>query len=781
MNKITVYLQSLFFIYFIVFLSGTLYGQTPEIHKLKIPANILFDQTKFVKVEKNQMISITATGKWTPCTTKPYGYCGPDGYPPGHMRHKDPDRCAQLTGKLNNQIFNIGSSKTFIASASGKMIFSMKDSLTQAWFIDNDGAMDIVITISPSVQPIKIPGIPVGPGISIPSSNKNSLNNGIQGLSLIEEDREYTWNGCGETLVTLAPGSKISYIFEFSDPFDTTNYTDSFDPFTVANVSQRIFGKHKYKESGASYDIFLTVNLTKRIYNPDLTFKDEPAVFKAGPFKVIVVDHLPEYIGNAFFIISGPFDITDRKHDINEDNVDIIYEDPDINVVNFYITGFFKLFTELPQGIDTGLEPDRFSGIEPGSVKYRIDFGDKTAPTDWIQFEEVNKAKPKTLVEIDKSAMFISKTFSHDYSEPGEYKLKVKMAYKEVEYKTVSSGNVAFTYKKSISKYKYIQNFRKVYVFDRTPPRITSEQLIEYQGTTGDPVKFEFFAEDNHSEKGIKKGILHIQNPKDLNKFIPYSMEIQKTGKSDVKGQCFKLTKTINLFSDFANKNSTTIVPLKYYIELVDEEGNINHGVTTVKEDTPPFYEYKETKDKLNPIEYGELTIFDNDPPDVTLLLSEKEEKILEIKAVEGIDDFQENETEFKELTIENKLNQQKWFIKDKIINPQAIFDKSINTKLKDGLIEVIQGRRYKLDILTTDNVDTGAEKISFGFNGSYLYEEKNVKLSRYFIFSGKKNQTLCVRLNDSQNINGTCAFRELIIPVKVRSTSMIIKTVGKK
>ncbi|MCK5682940.1 hypothetical protein KAJ27_02425, partial [bacterium] len=448
-----------------------------------------FDPAKGIRVKKNQTITVNASGSWT-LANGDYPFTGPQGYNPPFM-FQNKQIYFYLQGRINGNTFIIGKTKSFIVSDDGILLFG-HDDLPFAYF-NNAGTINLTVTIKPAELNVMIPGIPVsitGNEIINPIKGK-TYSNGITGLPIIQEDKNYTWYGYGEKKVTLAPDSKITYSYDFGDSYDTKLYTRTFNPFNVTNVPRNMYGIHKYKESGKIYSIYLTIKYKERIQQGLDKFIDKNSVNISGPFNVIVVDHTPQFLGFAMPWIQGCGNITEKNIPLKKWS-DIIYEDQNIKPAEFTGVALLQFYHELPSGMDTGVNPDRFSGVDPKSVQYKIDFGDLTPQTNWFPFTSVNNLPIPDKTSPITQSVFFTKIFTHFYKIPGTYKMKLQLKYKEVNYNPKKINSTTYSYTKTESSWKYTTGIENIIVIDRTPASINKTEIHDYIGFTGDDLDFKF-------------------------------------------------------------------------------------------------------------------------------------------------------------------------------------------------------------------------------------------------------------------------------------------------
>ncbi len=622
---------------------------------------------------------------------------------------------------------------------------------------------------------IMLPGIPVSPGTAAGtttnlSSSKNNFD-GITGLQIVEEDKEYVWKGFGNTPVTITPDTLIEYRFDFSDPHDTKPVSGSFDPFKTPDISAAISGKHKYTESGQKYPIFLTIIYSERSTTTAGAFKDEMKTRIAGPFNVVVIDHLPEYVGNALIMINGPGNST-GKNLPDKKRTEYVYED---SQETFSLIGLFKFWAELPAGVDTGVSPDRFGGVDPLSVKYKIDFGDGTPETNWQQWQEVQQIRPKTINDPIKQDEFETNPFKHLWAEPGEYRFKVTLSYQEIEYTDIVFNSSTYSYTKKRSPERFGIYSHTIIVFDRTPPRINSSEIKEYTGTTGDELEFSFYIEDNNMHKPLSSACCYIEDHKNEGKYLRHDLTISDKTPGQQPGYGYDLTAKIKMPDDYAHKESTEKKALRYYIELIDGAGNKNIGETAIVENLSPDY------GKTSSIIFGNLVIKDNDPPSISVTVLYNNNKVFSRKFSECIqDNLNKGILEYGNLKSTNLLLSDEVDIHD-ITNNPAMFGNTIKDIFINNLtMQVQEDKRFHLLVEASDNVDKQKiSKLIYEFDSGKKGEENSNKASLFLIFNDPGDHKLSISAEDRNNLDGTFATRKITIPFKVSDSFFKTKTLG--
>lgn len=620
-----------------------------------------------------------------------------------------------------------------------------------------------------------IPGIPVAGGSPLGVQSQSRQNNGIAGLRIVQEDIEYEWTGSGETQLMLAPDSDVRYTFDFGDRFNPQPVSGCFNPFRTSNISRSIAGNHKYTESGNDYEINLVIDVVTREYNPDGTFLDSPLTLKAGPFKVVVVDHMPDFGGTAVPFLVGPGNVTDKTVQI-DGITDVIYEDPESDVSGIKVGGLFKFYSELKPGTDTGVKPDRFSGVDPKSVRYWLDFGDGKGEQlfDW---PEVNKLSPGSGSEILKQVSFMSKPHRYPYSEPGEYDVVCRTGFKTVSFEEVSFDGKTYTWRKIADPERVMISKRKVVVIDRTPPRLLASELKKLAGTTGDPLEISFTVDDNHALKDLKEAEIQIEEWGKKDSFKPYKMDIEYLGPDTVRGRKYRLScKTdLRLPENFASKEGNAVEFLRYKLRISDSEGNVNDGKTSITEDRPPWY------GNNGPTAYGKLRIYDNDPPSLCVKVTLKEKLISHVKIEEKVSDFQGNVHEYGKVSVCDEIAGSCTMLDDCEKNPLPFATGLIGITLPDSFaLRIPEDTRFQVEVTTTDNVDAGAQKVMIGTGLENMQEFADRSALHTLIYSNPGPAVLIVQVNDRKNSDSTCSFRRILVPVQVGDSQVYRKTVGR-
>lgn len=714
-----------------------------------------------IQVVKGQPVTITASGSWG--TTPMASDCGPEGYPPPTNPNLRLQGRITQGGSTISQ-FDVGAMKKFEAPFDGELRFGHDKISGARW-----GEMTLTIVLEPAPITVSLPGKPGSPS-----------GGGIGGPGIVNEDKAYDWWGVSETSVTLAVNTMITYEFDFKDSFDPAPYKRTFNPYTVPDILNEFKASHKFKESGI-YPVSLTTTYT------DVDTKSETKLY-AGPFSIVAVDHSPEFIGAVIMMIRGPGNIiekslTDKNITVsNPASTDVIIEDviqnSQGNKANFYIFGMFKLFAELPEGLDTGTDADRFGGVIPDSVKYRIEYGDGNA-SPWIPFTAVNVASPSNAADFNVSKPFLSDPFTHAYKQPGEYTMSATLAYKCVEYEPVMANGVVYTYKrKQNPPVQYTTKTRTVIVSDETPPRIPDAEIRNIYATTGDPLNIEFNTGDNHPVKELRNAWLYIEKkPKTLD-FKKIRMEIENRGPSSLCGNSYRIfTDEWVMPSEFAVKKSDPSNYLKYYLNLEDGEGNINNGLTNIKEDFPPAY----LDGGLNTIKYGKLFLTDNDPPDIVFTVEVRDEAVAVHSVKEEVADFRDGPGNYGKMQICDLLKGTCQLVNDHAANAYA--PSNIPWTVPGAYfseITIPEKTRLVVRVSTRDNVDGVANRISLGFKDELLVSDSGqADFSK--VLSEIGNRDFFIIVEDKVNLDGKVSFRKISFPVKVIDTNVFVKTLGGK
>lgn len=673
-----------------------------------------------------------------------------------------PDHTMKLHARIDQgRLFPVGMNSTFTVQNAGILTFGHTDpdnpirtmqdgSVIHGFCDDNLGFMTVTVTVNPALQPVAIPGIP---GL-IPNQQNPD---GITGLKIVEEDSENSWNGVGQTTVILTPGVPVKYTFDFGDPLDPAPWIDSFDPAGLLNIAQRISGKHKYKENGL-YDINLKIEFSQRIYNPDGTFADRQETFHTNPFTVIVVDHAPQFTGNAIFMINGPGNATGKPYPTMP-KTDVIFED---DATKYNLLGLFKFFAELPPGSDTGVDPDRFSGVDPATVKYRIDFGDGTPETAWIPYDSVNQVRPKNIYDPIVQESFPSAPFTHEWMEPGTCRMKVTMTYQEISYVDIKFNGTIYTYRQERSGWLEQVKTQNIIVIDRTPPRILKDELRKYTGTTGDEMEVQFKVEDNSKIKDLKSAQLFYEDWGNRNSFKKIDLNILKTGPSQIRGDEWELSGKLKMPENFAHKSLADPL-LRYYVRIIDGEDNENISTTTVTEDTPPFY----GTDKSG-CTFGDMQVIDNDPPGLTFTVEARENSSFCAEIKEGVaDEYQNGTCVYKDVQVCYPVSGMCQMKPDPVLNPMNPGGVIIPVQLEESAV-VFEDTRFSVRVSSTDNVDGTAQRVFFLLDDAVLSERMSGEVSEPLLISQPGEKTFSLQVEDRANIDGTRCYRKVSWKVKV-------------
>ena len=704
-----------------------------------------------IMVKKFDKITLSGfSGQWR-SPEEGGSYCSYIGYSSNVAWNMSLVYCIYSSGSPNNMT-TAGISKVLQAGVDGELRFSCIDPNKG----DNDGSINVTYSIKPGIIKASVPGLP-----------QTDCPDAIQGLRIVQEDITFTWKGSGVQTVTLAPESILSYTFTFGDG---KSHSDSFK-VTDASIVDKITGPHKYLDPGL-FDINLEVRYIERTFTGG-TSSDRQCIIKGGPFKVVVVDQLPEYIAAGMIFLSGSGNsagVTSVPPGVKS----TIFEDNGENPVQFYLNGSFFFYTELPPGSDTGVDPDRFGGVNPSTVKYWVDYADGQE-IGFVPWPEAQSLSPNHFTS-PRTPKFPRCSLPHNWSEPGLYILKAKTDFKLIGYKGISHDGIIYSWEKypipDIQAQPY--NQFKFLVADRTPPRIPVSQIRDFYLTTGDPAFLNFIVEDNHPEMNIKEARVWIEKSSGSSKYNSYPMIVTNKGNAETKGLKFK----VELLNWKAPGNISVKEAggkhLKFYLTVKDAAGNVNPGTTSIVEDKPDMF-YGRT----NPISYGKLIINDNDPPGIYFTL-EAAGCIASYYVNEGVCDFFApgiyGKTSIGYLTKGITLE-----FEDIEPNFQSALSPSNTTVIK-GFSQAVfpEKTRINISIDTEDNVDMVASKIRAGFNGN-LKKWTSGKCNFSKIFHKPGNHVFQITVRDKNNLDGTHNFRKVELPVKIVDSTVHVRTLEYK
>ncbi|MCK5687309.1 hypothetical protein KAJ27_24450, partial [bacterium] len=309
---------------------------------------------------------------------------------------------------------------------------------------------------------------------------------------IVQEDVKCSWTIDNPSDIFLKLDTYVEYEWSFPNPPGSPLIKRGRIKVDK-NTSTKVLGlklraSHVFKEAGI-YDISLNLKFTEVIQNGD---KIEEVLRNYDYMKsVIVVEHIPEYIGNVLASISPPIIV---KEDI--DNL-------------FLFKTMFTFTKKLPENMCTLV--DRFEGVEPGTITYSIDWGDgEVSPK--IDYPNTEK----TLIgdnPIPAVRYIKIEGVTHNYLEPGNYTVRLLITYYEKHYeeypiKSDTGQIIGYDYK-LIGPFTHIAT-KNITVWDQTPPVIVNGSFSDLEATSGDPLEIKLEVSDNHPSEAITSAKIHF-------------------------------------------------------------------------------------------------------------------------------------------------------------------------------------------------------------------------------------------------------------------------------
>ncbi len=571
---------------------------------------------------------------------------------------------------------------------------------------------------------------------------------------IVEEDKPSKWTVTNPKGVMLKPGSFIHYGWKFPDPFGVpipkTGKILVDDKLTPQLVKDRLRAAHTYKESGI-YDILLNLKFIEVVSSGSNT-KDVPRDYNLKKL-IIVVEHIPEYLGNVLGVISAP---------------PIVKEDVD---TPFDSSTMFSFTRILPQGSVSLV--DRFEGVEPGTVTYSIDWGDGEVTPD-VPYPGTSKADIGTNPNPQVIYAKIS-DINHKYLIPGDYKVKLIIKYFERKYKDYpipdANGSIIGYNSRVKGPYTHIA-VKKFTVWDQTPPVISNGKFDNLDATSGDPLQIQIDATDNHPVEPIKFAKLHyIFYPANWKKDdSPDEWKTVNANLSPNGAGSWNINASVIIPKDFATKEFPTVKrkslqKLKYYFQIEDGSGNINYGDVDIVDNHDFTKRYG-----ANMTDYGEINVTDNDPPDILVVLDSKQDnKIYTYEVSGGEADFSLIPGKFGKVKKLFKSVQKK---SDELIKLQ---ESPLTVKSQDRInpVEFSNDQNLREDtriFLSWKVFDTVDGELQ-------LQSDTGLLNKNYIVFSKSGKRKIDFFSFDNVNPDGSVNGRKLLIDLLIQKLSMHRKT----
>ncbi len=467
----------------------------------------------------------------------------------------------------------------------------------------------------PVVQKVTIPAPVVG------SSNYEA----ITPPGIIQEDVNCSWTVDNPSDIFLKLDTTVKFQWTFPNLNGSPtiqNGTIKVDKSTTGKqLASQIRGRHTFMDAGI-YDIKLNLKFTEVIQNGE-KIDDIPRDYNYSK-TIIVVEHIPAYIGNTLATITPPV---------------IIQEDIDNR---FLFNSMFSFTRLLPENAISLV--DRFEGVEPGTVTYSIDWGDADVSSE-MNYPGTDKASIGDNPNPSVKYLRIP-GITHNYLEPGNYVVRLKITFMERHYEKypiISDAGQIIGYNfKIIGPFTHIAT-KSITVWDQTPPVFVNGSFPDLYATSGDPLEIKLDVSDNHPDEPISSAKIHymIYPSQWKGNDLPEEWKSMDALIELNGDQIWSVSVKINIPDDFATKNfkSNAIKDmkyLKYYLEVKDSTGNTNIGDIDIVDN----HNFKNKYD-ANGVDFGQINVKDNDPPNIIVVLNcEQDKRIFTFEAIGGEIDF---------------------------------------------------------------------------------------------------------------------------------------------
>lgn len=451
-------------------------------------------------------------------------------------------------------------------------------------------------------QPVNVLPIPV-PVIG------TDYYDAISPPKILEEDVPGEWTVNNPKGIILKLDSYIEYEWRFPDPVGGETVSNGKilvdSKLTSQLVKKMLTAGHTYKDAGV-YSIFLNLKFVEAV--PVGTSIQE--IPRNYDFKktVIVVEHIPEYLGNVLSVISEPPIL---KEDVEQ---------------KFELNTMFSFSRILPP--DAVSLVDRFEGVEAGTITYCIDWGDgqKTAfqPYPGTEKSAIGDNPNPSVRYLNVPDLY------HKYLVPGDYRITAEIIYSERYYKDypVLDGNgqiIGYNFKIA-GPFKHVA-VKNVTVWDVTPPVLLSGGFEKVEATSGDQIVIHSMFRDNHPVDPIKSARLHYtvypgnwesESAPVMWRELPADVRATGGGNFDVSAMVvIPKNFATKVFPGCPRKDNKL---LQYYFEVTDAAENTNFGDKDILDN----HDYQNNYG-ADGMDFGDISVNDNDPPMIMVAFHSRE------------------------------------------------------------------------------------------------------------------------------------------------------------
>ncbi len=460
--------------------------------------------------------------------------------------------------------------------------------------------------------------------IPVPSVGSASYD-AITPPDIVPEDLKCAWTVDNPSDILLKLDTDLNFRWSFPNPKGAPVIRSGkikVDKNTTAKaLSSRLRTTHIFKDAGI-FNIDLNLKFIEVIQNGDV-IEYLPRDYNYSK-TIVVVEHIPEYIGNIHATINPP---------------KIVTEDVESH---FQFSTMFSFTRLLP---DNALKiVDRFEGIEPGTIMYCIDWGDGSK-SPLMDYPGTDRTTIGTNPSPSVKHLKIE-GITHKYLNPGNYTIRLNVTYSEKHYEKYpivsDTGQIIGYDHKILGPFTHIAT-KKITVWDQTPPVIVNGSFSDLDATSGDPLEIIFEVSDNHPTEPISSARIHYMfySAQWKGNDTPEEWKTIDAKIESIGNNIWSVSGQVHIPADFATKNFDLnplkdMKTLRYSAEITDGSGLVNMGDSDII-DNHDF----NNKYNANGVDYGVITVTDNDPPNITVVLNCKQDKrIFTFEAVDGEYDF---------------------------------------------------------------------------------------------------------------------------------------------
>ncbi|MCK5682863.1 hypothetical protein KAJ27_02030 [bacterium] len=401
---------------------------------------------------------------------------------------------------------------------------------------------------------------------------------------IVQKNIKESWTVANPSNIFLKLGAYVIFKWTFPNQLGSSPTIIRGKIKIGKSMTSKIFNSklrqdHIFNKSGV-YNIKLNLQFTEIIQSGDKIFPVRRNYDYSK--KIVVVKQLQKYLGNILSTITPPASV---KEDI---------ESPFLFSSMFYFA-------------------NKSSGIEPGTITYKIDWGDgnvsKEIKYPGTDTDSIGSSTSTQNIKI--------KGIKHKYHAPGNYIVRIIVKYKERHYR-------GHDYKIH-GPLTHIQT-KDILVRDQTPPVFVNNVFEKLHGTSGDPLEIKIKVKDNDPLNPISKAILHYSMyPAGWHSYdSPTVWNKINTVIKKIDFQTWTVSGKIPLPIDFATKSfpkfpRKSMKKLNYYFEIIDNTGNVNHGDLDILDNNDIKKKYCK-----NGTDFGEIIVKDNDPPSLWIFIENK-------------------------------------------------------------------------------------------------------------------------------------------------------------